>query len=91
MRKLALIARIVAIAVSFLYMILLLPHVTGLGAGHFTNGWSLSGIAVALLWIPLVRFHGQIQRSDQARLMALSFIPLVFVGTCIVALLAATS
>lgn len=90
MERVAFIARLVAIVVSLGYMVLLLPHVAGIGAEHFSSGWFLGAGAVALTWIPLVAFHRHFQRSEGALHLVLSFAPLVLMAAFFGALFAAT-
>lgn len=77
MKRAAFAARMTAVVLSLGYMMLLLPHVAGIDAEHFSNGWFLGGATIALLWIPLLAFHRYFARSQGAPHLVLSFAPLI--------------
>lgn len=65
-----------ATVISFMYMLLLLPHIAGITAEHFTYIWFWAGLAVALLWMPLIWTYGRLSPQDSHLQAALSFAPL---------------
>lgn len=90
MERAAFIARMTAIVLSLGYMVLLLPHVAGIEAEHFSSGWFLGGATIALSWIPLLAFHRYFKHSDGALHLVLSFAPLILFAAFFGALFAAT-
>lgn len=79
MKLASLIARVIAATVSLLYLVFALPHLRGLGAEHFQNGWSLAGMAIMLFWIPLLVFHRKIQDATAPYLYFFSFTPIILI------------
>jgi hypothetical protein len=73
------VARLVAAVISFLYMVLLLPHLEGFKLAKLLSPWYAAALLVALIWLPLLWLH---VRTSGKRLSALelagSFGPLVF-------------
>ena len=78
-----------AIVVSFLYMVLLIPYLAGIGAEHFRSGWFLGAVVIALTWIPLVWFHRDFKQRDGVLHLVLSVAPLMLLVTFFGALVAA--
>lgn len=72
------VARLLGAAISFLYLMLLLPHLGGFQPANLASPWYVAAILVALLWAPLLWLHA---RTVNKRLSALeltaSFSPLV--------------
>ena len=91
MKLAALFARVIAATVSLLYLVFFLPHFRGLNAEHFQNGWSLAGMAIALLWVPLLVFQRKIQRASGAYVYLFSFVPIILIVTFFGLLLKATT
>lgn len=87
MQRAASFARISAAVVSFSYMIILLPHFAGITPQHFSSGWFLGGIAIALAWIPILLFTIRLGKDGEERAVALSFLPLVLFAAYFGALL----
>ena len=75
------VARTSTAAVSFLYMIGLMPHLGGFELEKLTSGWFVSALAIAFFWVPMVVIHVRARRLDKRLLLALSFGPMIlFVG-----------
>lgn len=73
-------ARLTAAAVSFLYMMLLLPHLLGVQAESFSSLWFWGGLCVALSWIPILIVHPRIARDGSLLALALSVAPLALIA-----------
>jgi hypothetical protein len=71
------VARLTAVALSFLYMLLILPHLAGFEPSNLTSPLYTSTLLIAVLWMPLLWFHA---RTTGAHLkpvaLAASFAPL---------------
>ncbi len=76
MHKVAFIARIGAALVSFLYMLILLPHIEGIEAHHFSSIWFLGAWIVALVWIPLLLLQRRLDQLEEPVIIGLSVAPL---------------
>jgi bacteriorhodopsin len=63
--------------VSFLYMVILLPHIGAITADNLASGWFLIGVAVALWWVPLLWAHLKLKPTDRPLYLAMSFAPVV--------------
>ena len=92
MKVAASIARLAGALVSFLYMILLAPHIvsSGIEPANLTNGWYAGALATAVAWIPILILHGAARRVKRRALVFLSFAPMVFFTTYFALLFAAT-
>jgi predicted glycosyl hydrolase (DUF1957 family) len=80
MYRLATLARISAVIISLLYMLLLLPHVGSIETSHFSSPWFWGAVTVALCWIPILILHRQLDRERSSPLLALSFAPLILIA-----------
>jgi hypothetical protein len=54
MRLAASIMWAITAVISFLYFLLLSPHMPYISRDHFESGWFLAGMAVAFLWLPFL-------------------------------------
>lgn len=77
MKRAAAVTRAMAVAASFLYMLLLLPHARGLSWEHLRSGWSVAGLVAAFLWVPLVIYHRYFNQDLSPLKVGLSFVPMV--------------
>ena len=74
-------ARLVAAVISFLYLILALPHLEGFEPANLLSLWYVAALFVALIWLPLLWFHVRTSGKHLSTLeLAASFGPLVFFG-----------
>ena len=75
------VARLVAAAISFLYFILLLPHLAGFEPAKLSSPWYAAALLVALVWLPLLWLHARTRGKRLSGVeLAASFAPLVFFG-----------
>jgi hypothetical protein len=91
MQRAASIARISAVLVSLVYMVLALPHFGGIEAQHFSSGWFLAAMAIALAWLPLLLFNRYFRHGSGALHAALSLAPLILMVAFFSALFAAAA
>jgi hypothetical protein len=61
---------------SAIYLLLLLPHIRGIGREHFTTSWFWGAVAIACLWMPLLLLN----RHFDERGWMLSFAPLLLIA-----------
>ena len=86
MDRIAALARIIATTISFCYMLILLPHVGYIGAGHFMSVFFLAAACIALLWIPLSIFHLWTFGERGRAIRGVSFAPLMLEAAFFVSL-----
>jgi anaerobic C4-dicarboxylate transporter len=73
-------SRVSVIAVSFLYMLLLLPHTAGITAEHFSSGWFIIAFIIGLAWLPLALLH---QRSRSTKSDLIDFLSFAALTLCV--------
>ena len=88
MHRAASIARMSAVAVSLVYMMVLLPHFGGIGPKHLSSFWFVAGMLIAFSWIPLFMFRNYLAEGGGILRSVLSFAPLVFIAAFFTALFA---
>jgi len=76
-KRAAFIARVLAAAISLVYLVLLVPHFSGLTLEKLTYPWTLTGVVVAFLWLPVLLFHRWFGTEGSPLRTALSFVPLL--------------
>ena len=77
----AFVARLVAAAISFLYFILVLPHLQGFEPAKLASPWYAAAMVVALAWLPLLWLHVRTSSKHLSSVeLAASFAPLVLFG-----------
>ncbi len=71
------VARLAAAAMSFLYMILVIPHLAGFESSKLASPLYTGALLVAVLWMPLIWFHLRTTGSHLGAFgLAASFAPL---------------
>jgi hypothetical protein len=82
MQSAASISRIAFVVVSFLYMILLLPHLAheGVQLSKMSSGWYVAALLVAFGWVPGMALHLRSDQLNRQWSSILSFLPALFAG-----------
>lgn len=78
MKRAALISRLSAALISFMYMLAVLPHFPGIEARDLSSGWFLSGMATALVWMPLLVFNHRLEQRGGTLANIFSFALVAF-------------
>ncbi len=73
-------ARVAAMIVSFLYMLMLLPHFGEAKIESLRSPWFLGALFVALSWMPIWALHQRLDRGGNFPVVMLSFAPLALFG-----------
>lgn len=77
----AAVARLVGAALSFLYMILAVPHLDGFAPAKLSSPWYAAALLVALIWLPLLWLHVRMSGKRLSAVeLAASFGPMVLLG-----------
>jgi len=87
----AFICRVLAAVISFLYLVLLLPHFSGLTLGKLAYPWTLAGLLVAFLWLPVLLLERWFRRERGSIRTALSFAPLLVIAAFFMSLFQAAT
>ncbi|MET3723073.1 hypothetical protein ABIC35_000978 [Sphingomonas trueperi] len=66
--------------ISFLYMLMLLPHLGGVELDSFRFPWFLGAFFVAISWMPLWALYRRFNRDSIFPVVMLSFAPLALFG-----------
>lgn len=74
------------VAVSFLYMLVLLPHAAGIANDHFRSGWFIAAVIISLVWLALVLLHQRSRNTKSGSIDFLFFVALILCAAFFAAL-----
>jgi len=84
--RLGWLSRVSVVAVSFLYMLVLLPHAAGITTDHFRSGWFNAAVIISLVWFPLALLHQRSRNTKSGLIDFLSFVALILCAAFFAAL-----
>ena len=86
-QRLGWLSRLSVVAVSFVYMLLLLPHTAGIATNNFRSGWFIVAVIISLAWFPVALLHHRSRSTKSGLVEFLSFAALTLCAAFFAALL----
>lgn len=79
MKMAATFSRRLAMTISLLYMLILIPHIARITTDHFSHPIFLGAVLAATLWLPVLAFESSSNPRSDAFSHIVSFGSLVFI------------
>lgn len=88
MKRAATFSRRLALIISLLYMLMIIPHMASITTDHFSHAIFLGALITAVIWLPLLAIDRFLDPRKVALSLAISFGILSFIITYFIALFA---